>query len=70
MPPGWTSARAAALRRDGHRCTRCAAPAAEVHHLQSRADGGGNELANLTSLCTPCHQAATLQAARARRRLP
>jgi hypothetical protein len=48
------------LARDGHRCR---APGCgrrrflEVHHVVPRAQGGGNEAANLVTLCSACHRA-------------
>jgi len=47
------------LARDRH-C--CRAPGCghtrflEVHHIRSRADGGGNDLENLITLCSACHR--------------
>ena len=52
----WRRARAAALARDGHQCVRCGQTAGlEVHHVRSRAAGGGDELANLVTLCHHHH---------------
>ena len=31
----------------------------EADHIVARADGGGCELANLRTLCVPCHKART-----------
>jgi hypothetical protein len=64
MAPGWAAARAAAWTRDGGRCTSCGGPAAEVHHLRARSAGGTDHVSNLTSLCHPCHLAATAAARR------
>ena len=53
----WRITRLAALDRDGWRCRDCgrAAPL-EVHHLVRLADGGAPfALANLKSVCKPCH---------------
>ena len=39
-------------------CEVCGCPlqsALEVHHIQARADGGGNQARNLAVLCTACH---------------
>jgi hypothetical protein len=50
--------RAAVLARDRYRCT---APGCggtrflEVHHVVPRANGGGNEVGNLVTLCSRCH---------------
>jgi len=47
-------------RRDGGRCRvpgcRCAT-FVDVHHLELRAEGGGNTLENLVTLCTAHHRA-------------
>ncbi len=67
MEPGWPKVRAAVLARDGGRCTRCGAPAAEVHHLTPRAEGGTDDPANLTSLCGDCHHRITGKQVAARR---
>jgi 5-methylcytosine-specific restriction endonuclease McrA len=56
IPP---ATRRKVLARDRHRCQ---APGCEhtkfleVHHVKSRADGGGNKLENLISLCSACHR--------------
>jgi 5-methylcytosine-specific restriction endonuclease McrA len=49
----WQNLRAAALRRDGYRCTvkGCSARATHVDHVISRRDGGPDVLSNLRSLC-------------------
>jgi 5-methylcytosine-specific restriction endonuclease McrA len=53
------------LARDGHRCARCGATRfLEIHHRVARARGGGNELANLVTLCSACHHQAHQQADR------
>lgn len=58
LPKDWPAIRAAVLTRDGHRCTwitdghRCPQPATDVDH---RDRNGGDEKANLRSLCTPHH---------------
>lgn len=56
LPGNWNTLRAAALRRDRHRCRTCGAPATEVDHI---ARGDDHRLTNLQSLCSPCHQAKT-----------
>lgn len=51
--------RRAVLKRDRHRCQ---APGCtntrflEVHHIKRRANGGGNDAANLITLCSRCHR--------------
>jgi 5-methylcytosine-specific restriction protein A len=50
--------RAAVRARDGG-CVRCGATdGLEVHHVVPLAHGGGNEPANLETLCHACHRAA------------
>ncbi|MBM4116869.1 HNH endonuclease [bacterium] len=47
------------LARDGHRCQALGCGATrflEVHHLVPRSHGGGQEEANLVTLCARCHQ--------------
>lgn len=44
------------LDRDGWRCVRCGAAARlEVDHIRPRRAGGGNDEANLRTLCRSCH---------------
>lgn len=53
LPP---AVRAAALKRDGFCCVRCRSIGPlEVHHKRAVADDGSNDLANLETLCEPCH---------------
>lgn len=50
------------LARDGHRCRRCLASRGvklDLHHLLSRAQGGGHTLSNVLCLCRRCHDAVT-----------
>ncbi len=42
----------------------------EVDHIVPLVDGGGHELANLQTLCTPCHRTKTAREARARAARP
>ena len=54
----WSLVRREALDRDGWRCTTCgAAGRLEVHHRTSIRDAPGKAyaLANLRTLCRPCH---------------
>jgi len=52
----WRRVREQVLQRDGRRCVRCGQTAGlEVHHVRSRAAGGGDELANLVTLCHHHH---------------
>lgn len=54
----WRVIRAAFLRRHPE-CADCGAPATEVHHVQSLAEGGTNHWENLMPLCKPCHSRRT-----------
>ena len=63
----WTKTRARVLRRDKGLCQACltegrVTAATEVHHVRAKADGGTDDEGNLTSICRPCHEAATLKA--------
>lgn len=54
----WQAARADVLARDNRRCTRCGETRGlHVHHLRPRADGGGDDPANLATVCAGCHAA-------------
>jgi 5-methylcytosine-specific restriction endonuclease McrA len=56
IPP---STRAKVLARDRHRCTTSGCGTTrflEVHHVVARADGGGNDMENLVTLCSRCHR--------------
>ena len=56
----WRKARAAALKRDGHRCTQCnSTRRLQVDHINGTA--AGHHLANLRTLCEGCHQKITAQ---------
>lgn len=62
----WQRARAQALHRDKHLCQPCltqgrVTPATEVDHITPKAKGGTDDMANLRSTCTPCHQAKTAE---------
>ncbi|MBI4618337.1 MAG: HNH endonuclease [Planctomycetes bacterium] len=44
--------------RDGCRCSVCGCHASlyvHAHHLDPRAEGGGNDPGNLVLICTTCH---------------
>jgi len=59
MPAGWSATRSAQLARAPW-CQECGlVPATEVHHVISRAAGGGDEPGNLMSLCWACHRTRT-----------
>jgi 5-methylcytosine-specific restriction endonuclease McrA len=64
MPPGWAATRARIMRRDGHRCRWCGAPANEAHHTQP----GNEDEATIIALCHTCHAAVTAQQSAAARR--
>lgn len=59
----WASIRRRVFQRDGHTCQVCL----EIHdprdlradHVIPRAQGGSDDLANLQTLCVPCHNAKT-----------
>ena len=51
----WERRRRAALDRDAYRCTCSRAGYLEVHHLRPVSQGGGDDLANLVTLCRRCH---------------
>jgi 5-methylcytosine-specific restriction endonuclease McrA len=59
MPPGWPELRAACLARDQWTCRLCGAAATDADHIVPRSQGGKDELANLRSLCHPCHLRTT-----------
>lgn len=62
--PSWPAARSLAIRRDGGRCVNCRdTDRLEVHHvrpLRLFGDdfGAAHALANLATLCKPCHRRA------------
>lgn len=56
LPRDWATIRQRILRRDGHRCVKCGAPANQVDHIGDRHQHGDE---NLRSLCTPCHRSRT-----------
>lgn len=58
--PVFAAARPSVLDRDLRSCLRCDEPATDVHHRCARGMGGSSDprthdLANLVSLCRPCH---------------
>lgn len=62
----WQSVRSKVLERDGHECKFCGVSdeehteehgsGLEAHHVIPRADGGGDYIENLVTLCKPCHR--------------
>lgn len=60
----WRKVRALALARDNHLCQDClakgrATPATQVDHVIPKANGGGDDLDNLRSLCHSHHNEKT-----------
>lgn len=60
----WRHLRTIVLKRDGFQCQLCKqagalTAASHVDHIVSKAQGGTDELANLQSLCVPCHETKT-----------
>lgn len=45
------------LRRDGHRCAYCGAPATTVDHIRPRSRGGADSWENLVACCLRCNGA-------------
>lgn len=52
--PAWS--KGGVLRRDGHRCGYCAAPATTVDHILPRSRGGRNTWQNTIGACYACNQ--------------
>jgi 5-methylcytosine-specific restriction endonuclease McrA len=47
------------LERDGWRCQRCGRSSElQVHHIRFRSALGDDDLDNLITLCSECHQSA------------
>ncbi len=57
LPRGWAKTRARILKRDRRTCTQCGLPGREVDHVIPAHQGGGDDDANLTTLCYDCHKA-------------
>lgn len=56
-PMKYREARSLALLRDWYECRNCLAQLnLTVHHIWPRGLGGGNDPANLVTLCEKCHQ--------------
>jgi hypothetical protein len=56
----WHNLRLACFKRDKYACQRCEQYNAqgrglEAHHMMPRAEGGADDLTNLVTLCTTCH---------------
>lgn len=62
----WDKVRKLALKRDRHLCIPCLAggrptQATQVDHIKPKAKGGTDDMDNLQSICTECHEAKTAQ---------
>jgi hypothetical protein len=53
-----TKVRVNIFERDRFRCRGCAKPAADIHHIIFRSQGGTDDLSNLVALCRSCHEQA------------
>jgi 5-methylcytosine-specific restriction endonuclease McrA len=63
----WKLIREAVLVRDNLTCYRCErTDNLTVHHLVPRAEGGGDSLRNLITLCSKCHDYAEVEQLRTR----
>jgi hypothetical protein len=62
---GWKAARREVLVRDNYQCQVCGAivhgKRAHVDHIVRKADGGGDEVAGLQTLCASCHGKKTVR---------
>lgn len=61
----WRRLREQVLQRDKHLCQPCKAQgcyteATQVDHIVPIAEGGTDDRVNLQAICTPCHDAKTL----------
>jgi 5-methylcytosine-specific restriction enzyme A len=59
--PNYHHTRITVFERDGNKCLRCLGDATVVHHRRVKGMGGSRSpqthgLANLISLCSPCHE--------------
>lgn len=56
--PEWKALREQVKARDGYQCRNCGrARLLDVDHIRPLSKGGSNEMANLQTLCRPCHEA-------------
>jgi 5-methylcytosine-specific restriction endonuclease McrA len=55
----WELRKREVFARDGYTCTECGASSTEIHahHIEPLSAGGSNDLSNLTTLCSSCHEA-------------
>lgn len=62
---GWKAARREVLLRDGYQCQVCGAlvhgKRAHVDHIVRKADGAGDEVVGLQTLCASCHGKKTVR---------
>lgn len=62
---GWKAARREVLLRDGYQCQVCGAVVsgkrAHVDHIIRKADGAGDEVSGLQTLCASCHGKKTVR---------
>lgn len=62
---GWKAARREVLLRDGYQCQVCGAlvhgKRAHVDHIVRKADGAGDEVSELQTLCASCHGKKTVR---------
>lgn len=72
LPRDWQRRKRAVFSRDGWRCVECERYKRPLHcdHITPRAEGGGDELDNLQTLCQDCHNKKTAAENRAREGLP
>jgi 5-methylcytosine-specific restriction enzyme A len=66
-PAHWARTRRRILRRDGHACRLCGAPATDVDHVIPASQGGTDADSNLQAICQACHGKKTAQEANAGR---
>ena len=63
--PGWKAARREVLLRDSYQCKVCGdlvhGKRAHVDHIIRKADGAGDEVAGLQTLCASCHGKKTVR---------
>lgn len=55
----WNALKYAVIKRDHQRCKRCdrrfKINDLSAHHIIARKNGGSNDMTNLVTLCSPCH---------------
>jgi len=55
-PANWKKISNQVKKRDGYTCKSCISKIGlTVHHIKSRKDGGSDEMRNLITLCSCCH---------------